>query len=151
MRHQELGRPGFPGELWNTVSNLPFVILGLIRLASVDHPDGKRLYALFVAIGVCSGLHHACPPGWRCSSLVLDYIPIVASLYYGAFIVPLVNVASWVKVALALIVLLVDHLSPFWFEIGRPLVPVPFGHAFWHVLAALAIDSAYAEVFFCHH
>lgn len=147
MRRQEPGRPGFPGELWNTVSNLPFVVLGLLRLATVRDPHGRRMYTLFVAIGICSALHHACPPGWRRSSLVLDYIPIVTSLYYGVSIVPLVSAASWAKVVLALVVVLVDHLSPLYTASGNPLVPVPFGHAFWHVLAALAVDSAYADAF----
>lgn len=147
MRHQESGSACFPGEFWNTISNLPFVIIGLMRLTQYRHPEAKLLYILFVAIGVCSGLHHACPPGFRHLSLILDYIPIVASLYHGWFIIPFVSQVTWFKVGLALLVLVIDHLSPFLTRSGKPLVDVPFGHVFWHILAAFAVDSAYSEVF----
>ncbi len=131
-------------EFWNTLSNLPFVIIGLLRLNQLDCHDRDvqcqevwSLYVLFVACGVCSAIHHASTPRW---TIVIDWIPIATSIglmlkYQVLFSV---GVVSWFKVGVAFAVLVNDHVYT--------TVNVPWGHCFWHVLAAFSIDACYQDV-----
>lgn len=122
-------------EFYNTLSNLPFIILGLVRLYC-----GTKLAVLnvlLVAAGICSGIHHCFI--FR-GSIILDWIPIASSIIYIVYyqLYMLLSAASIIKGLIALAVLYVDH--------EYTIVPVPFGHVAWHLLAAFAVDSAYAEM-----
>lgn len=125
----------FVAEWWNTLSNLPFVVIGLCRLWAGTPIVG--LYTLFTAAGLCSAYHHAHPEHW---TLVIDWMPIATSgllcLWFG--VVTTITAATLFKVALAFAVLVTDNF------LGWPM-PVPWGHVMWHVLAAYSIDSAYCD------
>ena len=128
-------------EKWNTISNLPFIVIGLCRLKQwEDDEDMMMLYYFYLMAGVCSGIHHAL--SFR-GSLILDWIPILFSIglwvYYELW--SYISWGTWVQVALALAILLTDHLVQ--------LVPVPWGHVMWHIAAAQSIDSAYQD--FAYH
>ena len=132
-------------ELWNTVSNVPFIVIGVLRLMLYpDMPSMWRiLYGLFIAAGVCSGCHHASKRYWRKFTIVLDWLPIAISIILllstgdGRLILIRATWLSWLKFAFALAVLISDHLC-------LP-IPPPWGHSFWHILVSLAIDDIYAD------
>ncbi len=135
-------------EFWNTVSNLPFVVIGVMRVLSLSHAaEGdvafvRYLYAIFCCAGLASAFHHGVRIRW---SIVVDWIPISCSIvllcsYSSGALLGLIDAVSWFKFCLALGVLLVDHVSP--------RMPVPWGHAVWHVLIAFAIDSAYQSILY---
>ena len=123
-------------EFFNTISNLPFILIGLFRLY-----EGVEftwfLYAFMILIGICSGVHHATTPKW---TIVIDWVPIVISMgtfcYFDMW--PLVSYTSLLQWNIALLLLFVDH---FW-----TIMPVPWGHVCWHLVAALAMDSIYFGV-----
>lgn len=127
----------FVAEFWNTLSNLPLILIGLFRLYT--HTYGakvKFLYEMMVLAGVCSGIHHALPMR---GSIILDWIPIAITLYtwieYQVY--SYITLVTWFKISLALMVLLTDHV---WTPIK-----VPWGHVFWHILASFALDSVYQD------
>jgi hypothetical protein len=129
-------------EFYNTLSNLPFIAIGLLRLYSEDvlweYPTEPwmRLYWLMVAAGVCSAVHHATVPYW---TIVVDWLPILASGGYCVWlgVLPLISYGTWFKMGLAFVIMVDDQL------ITR--IPVPFGHVFWHITAAYAVDSMYQD------
>lgn len=138
----------FIAEFWNTLSNAPFVIIGLWRLYELSEidvwPIGLHhidrlilLYWLYVFCGICSGIHHATSARW---TIVIDWIPItlsiISNLYFGLWMH--VGFVSAFQVLIALLVLGTDHV---WTPIN-----VPWGHCMWHILAAYAIDSCYQDV-----
>lgn len=136
-------------EFWNTLSNLLFIIIGLARLYELSEIEVwpmeevginqlKLAYGLYTICGIASAIHHATTPRW---TIVIDWMPIAISiglnLYFG--FLWSVGFASVFKVLLALSVLFSDHIC-------TP-INVPWGHCMWHLLAALAIDSCYQDVF----
>lgn len=138
----------FIAEFWNTLSNAPFVIIGLWRLYELSEievwPMGVHhfdqlvfVYGLYALCGLCSGIHHATSARW---TIIIDWIPIAISLianFYFGFWTHL-GFVSLFKVLLALAVFLSDHVC-------TP-INVPWGHCMWHILAAFAIDSCYQDV-----
>lgn len=129
-------------EFWNTLSNLPFVIIGVLRISSFkDAPDSiLMLYVLYIFCGLGSAIHHAIDNSW---SIVIDWIPISLSialnLDFGMW--RYIDAVSGFKMAIALAVLAADHL---W----TPM-KAPWGHVMWHLLAAISIDSFYYTVLYC--
>lgn len=159
-------------EFYNTISNVPFVVIGWIRMVeSVGrtpswHLDaiGCReedvlpatrmfihdisrlhlcilyLYLFYMGMGLASGIHHAVRFH---GSLVVDWIPILCTfvcllLHFHLlhdYLLAKVSMAVVFQLVLAVGVLVMDHVCP--------LVPVPWGHVVWHLLAALSIDSLY--------
>eukprot|EP01006_Ploeotia_vitrea_P002212 TRINITY_DN106766_c0_g1_i1.p2 TRINITY_DN106766_c0_g1~~TRINITY_DN106766_c0_g1_i1.p2 ORF type:complete len:191 (+),score=42.06 TRINITY_DN106766_c0_g1_i1:3-575(+) len=146
-------------EWWCTVSNVMFVCLGLARLReigqlgedatvsgdnggfsaqlhAVHRANAVLLYRLFVLAGFCSAVHHATVPKW---TIVIDWVPIsissLLSLYLG--VLPCVTLATAFQLVLAFGLLFNDHVYK--------TVPVPWGHSFWHILAAIAVDSMYQD------
>ena len=132
-------------EFWNTVSNLPFIIIGILRLCELDDSyfELEYMYALMILAGFASGIHHGLNDQ-NCLSqkytIIVDWIPILLSIlvfnHYG--LMEFVSLASWVKIILAFSVLITGHVYT--------LIPVPWGHVMWHLLACLAIDSTYQDV-----
>lgn len=126
-------------EFWNTVSNLPFIIIGILRLCELDDSyfELEYMYGLMILAGFASGIHHGLTKKY---TIIVDWIPILLSIvvfnHYG--LVEFVSLASWVKIILAFSVLITDHVYT--------LIPVPWGHVMWHLLACLAIDSTYQDV-----
>jgi dihydroceramidase len=122
-------------EFWNTVSNLPFILIGLYRLK--NGTSLGLLYVLYALAGVCSGIHHATTPKW---TIIIDWIPIASTivivLHYGMW--RFLSMNSVGKLSIALTALVLDH-------VWTPL-PVPWGHVLWHLLAAWSIDAAYQEL-----
>ena len=125
----------YVAEWWNTLSNLPFVAIGLARLYAGT--PLVLLYTLFTAAGVCSAFHHARPDHW---TLVVDWVPIALSAVVCTWngVVWAASSATLFKVALAFAVLVCDN------TFAWPM-PVPWGHVMWHVLAAYSIDSVYCD------
>lgn len=130
-------------EFYNTLSNLPFLLIGLWRyneLALLDETvlveQLRFLYALYIACGVCSAIHHATTPRW---TILIDWIPISTSilLILKFHFVVYFGVVSWFKLGLAMAMLVNDHVYT--------TVNVPWGHCFWHVLAAFSIDACYQD------
>jgi len=122
-------------EFWNTLSNLPFVLIGLYRLwHGVNFVD---LYILYVLAGVCSAFHHAHPKKW---TIVIDWIPILISGYlaweYDVWYHTSTTSRVWLGFAFG--TLINDHVCT--------SLPVPKGHVLWHILAAYSIDSAYQDL-----
>lgn len=122
-------------EFWNTVSNIPFILIGIARL--YEGTSQKLLYSLYILAGVCSGFHHATP--WR-ETIVIDWIPIALSIVLGLYwqILYTVSVATFIKLVITFGVLVNDHV---W-----TTVPAPYGHVFWHILAAFTIDEIYTNI-----
>lgn len=123
-------------EYWNTLSNLPFIIIGFLRLFEGHLFD---LYLLYILAGFCSGFHHAYPMKY---SIVIDWIPIASSMVLMCVhgVIFHITFVTWFKVLLALLSLFMDHVFR--------IVPVPWGHVLWHILAALAIDDVYQDFLF---
>ena len=128
-------------EFWNTISNLVFVIIGIIRLYDAEiyeQEDLFNLYVLYTMAGFCSGIHHATHYKM---TIIIDWIPISGSIIYicyNYYLLHYISLVSWIKIITALFVLMTDHVC-------TP-VNVPWGHVFWHVFAGFAIDSAYTDI-----
>jgi len=122
-------------EFWNTVSNIPFIVMGLLRLYEGTTLVG--LYQLLIASGIASGIHHATTHEW---TILIDWAPIAGAiiLLFNMGVLHLVSYATWFGVAIALGILYSDHV--------HHLMPVPWGHATWHLLATLAIDGLYQNI-----
>lgn len=138
MRRQEqpYNKSKYIYEYYNTLSNLPFIFIGLARLY-YDNNSHTQLYKAMVFCGICSGIHHAV--NFR-GSIILDYIPIVYSLLYltSNNLWNKINPVSVGLATLALFILFLDHIVQ--------LMPVPWGHVMWHVCAAYAMDSCYQSL-----
>lgn len=146
------GVVSFVAEFWNTLSNFAFILFGLVRLieifASDDSGDrfmiGMVLYGLYTLAGCASAFHHAAPLNWRRWTIVIDWIPISSSILtiicWPACWPLLLNIRtiSWVKVGIALLTLLSDHICL--------VLPVPVGHALWHILIAYATNNLYDDM-----
>lgn len=138
----------FIGEFWNTMSNLPFIIIGLYRLfiVGVPIPIFWDLYLLYISAGVCSAIHHTCAhiPGNKWSIFV-DWFPIGISLVINIILFAIhpelfetISILSGVLLIMAFTILISDHIC-------TPC-KVPFGHSLWHIFAALAIDCFYQDI-----
>jgi len=129
---------GYIAEFWNTISNLPFIVIGLLRLSQTSSNEVEILYILYVFAGIASAIHHATPWKW---TILIDWIPISLSglliLYHYQMFSYFTSVTLF-KLSLAFFVLITDHVYT--------KIPVPWGHVCWHLLASLAIDSAYQDV-----
>ncbi len=123
----------FINEFWNTLSNAPFIIIALLRLSEEPFiPMVHDAYFYLILIGIGSSVHHATTPKW---TIIIDWIPILWALYFSVTS-GLWQAWSWCvlfELGLAFSVLVVDHTTT--------LIPVPWGHVFWHVLAAFAIEA----------
>lgn len=121
-------------EYYNSLSNLPFIFIGLARLYFGVNDLTTQLYKYMILCGICSGIHHMFH--FR-GSLILDYVPIVLSLRYLYIhnLFTQIHPVSMGLAALALFILFLDHIIQ--------LMPVPWGHVMWHVCAAYAMDSCY--------
>ena len=140
------------GETYNTLTNLPFIIIGIYRLYLSDDelqcPTLVLLYQLAVLAGICSAIHHCCAhiPNnhW---SIYVDWLPIASSILvlqynYGFLqLIHLLSFTSIVLVCIAFALLVSDHIF-------TPL-PVPIGHCLWHISAAIAIDLVYQDLHSC--
>jgi hypothetical protein len=132
-------------EYYNTISNLIFIILGIIRLCQTNVQNFNEifnLYLLFILAGICSGFHHMFNFKW---TIIIDWIPITLSIIYllvNHQLISLINYASWFKLILAFSILFIDNMTR--------LIHVPWGHVFWHILAGLSIDSVYNDILIYH-
>ncbi len=143
-------------EFWNTLSNLPFIIFGVLRLIelinrdkvfhsvsyiSIPNPNRSYvfdLYVLSILTGLGSGIHHMI---LRRGSIIIDWIPISMTIIYilfHSFLLSYISCASWFKLFLAIYILFDDHVLQ--------TVPVPWGHVMWHLVASFAIDGAYQDM-----
>lgn len=122
-------------EFWNTVSNIPFIMIGLLRL--YEGAVLTEFYYCMVLVGIASGIHHATTPKW---TIVIDWIPILLSvgMVYSYGMISMISATIWFELFLAGLILYADHI--------HQLMPVPWGHVCWHLLASLAIDSAYQNI-----
>lgn len=121
-------------EFWNTVSNAPLSVIGLLRLIENrgGDPDIQVAYFLMILMGICSAIHHATTPRW---TIVIDWIPIASMMIWSVITwnLALISPAVIAEIVLALAVLYSDHLLK--------IIPVPWGHVMWHLLAALSVDA----------
>lgn len=136
-------------EFWNTLSNLPFIIIGFIRLIEITlyQNDAMKniqhmiiLYSLFVAAGFCSGIHHTLLSKW---TIILDWIPIASSLIYLFYYIDLlvqISPTCWFEMIIAIGMLFADHVFQY--------VTPPWGHVFWHIIASFAMDNAYQNMLY---
>lgn len=126
-------------EFWNTISNLPFIIIGILRLIELEpnYFELEYLYTFMVLAGFASGFHHAMHEKW---TILIDWIPILISIYLFIHydLLQFVSYASLFQFGLAMFVLLTDHIYT--------TIPVPWGHVMWHILACFSIDSIYQSV-----
>lgn len=119
---------------WCTLSNLPFLVIGLLRLYTLGWD--QVFYWILVASGLCSAYHHASPHSW---TIVIDWLPISCGILLGLY-EGIIWSASWVtlfKLLSAFGCLFADH---FWTPI-----PVPWGHSMWHLLAAYGMDDLFRD------
>lgn len=117
-----------------TASNIWFIVLGSSRLIELE--EFHLGYFLMVLAGVCSAFHHATPEKW---TIVIDWIPISISILWilSNGILHFATMTTWIKIVSALLFLFEDHVLK--------LIPVPYGHSFWHILAAWSIDGLYYD------
>jgi hypothetical protein len=156
------GRCHYIAEYWNTLSNLPFIVIGSLRLGQLAAifviylisrtdpliiPQNQKqleqifnLYFLYMCAGICSAFHHAHHKRW---TIVIDWIPIASSLIlligFWPALLSYITVTSWCKLVFAMCILINDHIIT--------TIPVPFGHVMWHIVASFAIDSAYQDMY----
>lgn len=131
-------KSSYIAEFWNSLSNLPFIILGVSRLVlDNEYEDSASLilYCLLIGCGTCSFIHHATPCKW---TIVIDWLPISVTLGYLVYIHiwSCLAYTTWVKLVMAFSLLIADHHTHF---MGI------WGHAVWHVLAAYALDSVFQD------
>jgi hypothetical protein len=121
-------------EFWNTLSNIPFVLIGIYRLW--QGTPLTLLYFLYTMAGVCSGFHHASPHKW---TIIIDWIPIATSvvIVYSTGVLWSISISTMFWIMLAFATLINDHVYT--------SIPVPWGHVLWHLLAAYSIDRAYQD------
>lgn len=145
------GRHEWIAEYWNSLSNIPFIVIGLLRWQVIALDDGPGsyeknivavLYLLYTLAGVCSLIHHAIRWRW---SIVIDWIPIAASIGYilvhrDVLFHHMHFIISVLDIAFALFILIVDHV--------RTIIPVPWGHVMWHIVAAFVLDSVYQTMYY---
>lgn len=127
-------------EPYNTVSNVAFGVLGVLGIIQYDGNDKLCMLYFWMAIACfCSSVHHASPRRLRRFTLVLDWIPIAVSLYLNVVYntLPYMTLRTGFISLLALVFLFNDLVD---------VVPVPWGHVTWHLLAAIAVDAHYTEV-----
>jgi hypothetical protein len=136
-------------EYYNTLSNLPLIIIGLLRLCELksigllsnsDHNVMVIFYISYTLCGTCSFIHHGLYFKW---SILIDYIPIVFSIinmYNNIFLISYISYTSYIKLLIAFLVLITDHIYT--------LIPVPFGHSLWHILISFSLDSSYQDILY---
>lgn len=135
----------FIAEFWKTISNLPFVILGLYHLILYSlNVNLKVVYSLLIIAGFSSAFHHA--TNYKCAlcskeitwTLIIDWIPILTSVIY-IVITKMFNsftTSSWIFIAVSILWLFIDNIfAPF----------KHWGHCVWHILIAFAISNAYED------
>ena len=135
----------FIAEFWKTISNLPFVILGLYHLISFSlNTNLKVVYSLLIIAGFFSAFHHA--TNYKCAlcsreitwTLIIDWVPILSSIIY-IIITKMINYFSfysWIFIGVSVLWLLIDNaFAPF----------KHWGHCIWHILIAFAISNAYTD------
>lgn len=134
-RERYFSNSKYVAEFYNTISNLPFILIGLVRL--YEKTELVTLYWLMISAGIASGIHHMMVQKW---TIILDWIPIVLSIVvlFKMSVFHLISYGSWMQVIIAVLVLYADHV--------HQLMPVPWGHVCWHLLAALAIDNTYQDI-----
>lgn len=135
----------FIAEFWKTISNLPFIILGLYHLLHDSlNSKLKVVYSLLVCAGFCSAFHHA--TNYECIlcskkitwTLIIDWIPILTSAVYIC-VTKMINsftINSWIFLGISILWLFIDNVF-------APLKH--WGHCIWHVLIAFAISHAYED------
>jgi hypothetical protein len=127
-------------EWWNTISNLPFFVIPLLRFWETNLliSEIQLAYLLMFLAGIFSGIHHALD--YPKFTLWLDFFPIFGSgiliLHYGW--IWFLDSTTWFKLCLAFLSLVVDHTIC--------LIPVPWGHVLWHFLVCFAVDDVYQDV-----
>lgn len=129
-------------EFWNTVSNLPFILIGIIRLET-QSKDPKWFnscplqlqYQLMIFTGICSAIHHATTQKW---TIIVDWIPIAFSILLNLNYLSYAELPEILILLVALIWLLIDHVV-------TPM-PVPWGHVVWHIMAAYSVDAFYQKI-----
>lgn len=149
LRTRHLEQPSYkhhwlPAETYNSISNIPFMIIAILRLYQVDveeeyvvSTEHAMFYHIMFWIGICSFIHHMTLKYW---TIVLDWTPICICLYVcvQANMTHAATSVSWFQGGLAFLFLINDHLT-------LPIIPVPWGHSFWHILAAMATDSFFQD------
>ena len=125
-------------EFWNTISNIPFILIALARLYEGTYL--VNLYILMAVAGAARGIHHAAAPMYKKYTIILDWIPIAISIvvFLTNHCLCEVSLTALLELALALVVLVVDHVCT--------IMPVPWGHVMWHLLAAFSIDAIYQSI-----
>jgi hypothetical protein len=134
-RERYFSNSKYVAEFWNTISNLPFILIGSVRLC--EKTELVNLYWLMIGAGIASGIHHMMVQKW---TIILDWIPMVLSVcvLFKMGVFHLISYGSWMQVIIALLVLYMDHI--------HQLMPVPWGHVCWHLLAAFATDNVYQDI-----
>lgn len=143
VREKNYAVTPYISEFFCTITNVPFIIVGLYNLYYLSPTDFEimhTLYWLMVFAGIASGIHHAFI--FR-GSIILDWIPIASSILLLVYnfnfkILTFVTFTSWIKFTIALAILLSDHLC-------TPL-KVPIGHCAWHLAACWAVNSMYRDL-----
>jgi hypothetical protein len=133
-------------EPWNTATNAAFVVFSLMLLRTVpdSHPFAGELHNLLylqICAGLASALHHANCVHHGHITIWLDWVPILLSFalaYRYRYMLVGVTWSSLLVLAVAVVILLVDHLAPF--------LPAPWGHRIWHVAAATGTSMIIADV-----
>ena len=127
-------------EFWNTLTNLPFILIGLYNILFYSLNLNLTIaYLLLIACGIGSGIHHASPHEW---TLIIDWVPILSSIGFVLWsgIIYSISFISIMYTILAFSVLLTDHIfTP---------IPVPWGHCLWHILAAVTVNSIYSDYYY---
>ncbi len=124
----------FINEPLCTVSNIWFCLLGIARLYEIQYLHTG--YCLMILAGICSAYHHATTPRW---TIIIDWTPISMSIFWILYnnILITASASTYIKIISAFLFLFEDHFIQ--------KIPVPWCHAFWHILAAWSIDSLYFE------
>lgn len=130
-------------EFWNTLTNLPFILIGLYSLFNYNLDWNLKIaYSLLIMCGIGSGIHHASPHKW---TIIIDWLPISCSILFVLWsgIIYSMSFTSLVYSMIAFSVLITDHIC-------TP-ISVPWGHCLWHILASIAVNSIYSDYYvMCH-
>ena len=127
-------------EFWNTLTNLPFILIGLYNILYYQLDFNLMVaYLLLIGCGIGSSIHHASHEEW---TIVIDWIPILSSIIFALWsgIVYSMSAITLVLTIFAFTILFTDHaFTP---------MPVPWGHCLWHILASIAVNSLYSDYYY---
>lgn len=136
---------GFYGniqEKWNAYSNVVFILIGFVRMhewSDRNNVTMSVLYFLYIAIGICGGIHHGL---LFSGSFILQCVPIIISVKCWVFlgIWTAITWGVWVQLGVTFTILIYNSQL-----FGSTVVNTHNTHIMLTIVSAMSLDSAYSD------